>query len=309
MSQEAAIFPGQGAQSVGMAKDVVDAYSVAADTFQQADEILGFDLSRICFEGPEERLGATDIQQPAILTASVALYRAASDAGMISDSQFSAMAGLSLGEYTALHLAGSLSFQDALKLVYRRGQLMQAACEASESGMVSIIGVGPDVVQEICDAVHEHGYIAPANYNCPGQVVVSGEKAACEAAYAKSESFGAKAVPLNVAGAFHSELMKPAADALREELASTEFAVPKVRVIANFDVKYHDKADEIRASLYHQVFGPVRWQACVEQLIADGVTRVYEIGPGKVLSGLMRKIDRSVKAVNVSSADKIKTDD
>lgn len=308
MSQDAAIFPGQGAQAVGMAKDVADAFSVAAETFKQADDILGFDLSRVCFEGPEERLGATDVQQPAILTASVALFRAAVDAGMITRSQFSAMGGLSLGEYAALHLSGALSFRDALRLVYRRGQLMQVACEATEGGMVSIVGVSPEVVQEICDAVHEQGYIAPANFNCPGQIVVSGEKTACEAAYAKAESFGAKAVPLKVAGAFHSKLMKTAADALHEELAAIEFRPPQVRVVANYDADYHDDADGIRNSLYHQVFGPVRWQACVERMIADGCTRMFEFGPGRVLTGLMRKIDRSVKAVNVSSVDRIKTE-
>ena len=308
MPQDAAIFPGQGAQSVGMAKDVVDAYSVAAETFKQADEILGFDLSTICFEGPEERLGATDVQQPAILTASVAIFRAALDAGMIERAQFGAMGGLSLGEYAALHLSGVLSFEDALKLVYHRGQLMQKACEQTQGGMVSIVGVGPEVVQEICDAVHEQGYIAPANFNCPGQIVVSGEKTACEAAYAKAESFGAKAVPLKVAGAFHSELMKSAADALREELAVTEFRKPLTKVIANYDADYHEDPDGIRKSLYHQVFGPVRWQACVERMIADGCERVFEFGPGKVLTGLMRKIDRNVKAVNVSAVDRITTE-
>lgn len=308
MPQDAAIYPGQGAQSVGMAKDVADAYSVAAETFKQADEVLGFELSRICFEGPEDRLGATDVQQPAILTTSVAIFRAAIDAGMIERSQFSAMGGLSLGEYSALHLSGAVSFKDALQLVYRRGQLMQKACEETQGGMVSIVGVGPEVVQEICDAVHDQGYIAPANYNCPGQIVVSGEKTACEAAYAKAESFGAKAVPLKVAGAFHSELMKPAGDALLEALDATEFRMPAVRVIGNYDAEYHDDADGIRKSLYHQVFGPVRWQACVERLIADGCDRMFEFGPGKVLTGLMRKIDRKVKAINVSTADRIKTD-
>ena len=294
-----AIFPGQGSQEVGMGQDVAAQHSVAAETFAQADEILGFGLSKLCFEGPADKLNATDIQQPAIFTTSVALFRAGVAAGKFGASDFGALGGLSLGEYTALHLAGSLPFDAALKLVYRRGQLMQQSAEASPGGMVSIMGLDEDKVLALCERVADKGRIGPANFNCPGQIVISGDKAACEAAAAITEEFGGRAIPLDVAGAFHSELMRPAADALRETLAASEFKTPGMRVVANVDASYHTEPAAIRESLYRQVFNPVRWQACVERLIADGGDEFWEIGPKRVLAGLMRKIDRTRKTTNV----------
>jgi [acyl-carrier-protein] S-malonyltransferase len=307
MAQDAAIFPGQGAQSIGMGRDVADAYGVARDTFAEADSVLGFGLSDLCFNGPDERLSATDVQQPAILTTSVALFRAAVDAGMFKPDDFAAVGGLSLGEYTALHIAGVLSFADALKLVYKRGQLMQAACDATDGGMVSLMGADESKVDDLCAAVGSAGRVSPANFNCPGQIVISGQRAACEAAARQAEDFGMKAVPLKVAGAFHSALMKPAADELRETLATSEFQPPRIRVVSNVDANYHDDPATLRDSLYQQVFSPVRWQMCVERMIADGCARFFEVGPGKVLVGLLRKINRDVKGVNVSTADKITT--
>lgn len=298
----AAIFPGQGSQLVGMGRDVAERFPVAAETFRRADETLGFELSRLCFEGPAERLNATDIQQPAIFATSVAIYRAARDAGIIREDQFVAMGGLSLGEYTALHLAGALSFEDALKLVYRRGRLMQDACERKPGGMVSLMGLDEEKALALCERVASSGVVRPANYNCPGQIVISGDAAACEAAAKLSDEFGGKAIPLKVAGAFHSELMRPAADELRPALNGAAFATPRCRVIANVDAEYHVSADTMRESLYRQVFNPVRWQACVERLIRDGVEQFWEIGPNRVLTGLMRKIDRKAKAVNLSDA-------
>ena len=305
MTANAAIFPGQGSQEVGMGKDVADAHAVAAETFAQADEALGFELSKLCFEGPADRLNATDIQQPAIFTASVAIFRAASDSGFFKPGQFFAMGGLSLGEYTALHLAGSMPFDVALRLVQRRGQLMQQACEASPSSMVSLMGLDEAQALALCERVADKGPLGPANFNCPGQIVVSGAKAACQAVVGLAEEVGGRAIPLDVAGAFHSELMRPAAEALRETLKQTEFKKPEVRVIANVDAAYHDGPDEIRESLYRQVFNPVRWQACVERLAADGGTHFFEVGPKRVLTGLMRKIDRNLKATNVSRATDI----
>lgn len=298
----AAIFPGQGSQLVGMGKDVAERFPVAAETFQSADQILGFALSRDCFEGPPERLNATDIQQPAIFTTSVALHRAAVAAGVIQADQFVALGGLSLGEYTALYLAGVLSFEDALRLVYQRGRLMQEACERKPGGMVSIMGLSEEQTLALCEKVAASGVVRPANYNCPGQIVISGDSAACEAATKVCEEFGGKAIPLKVAGAFHSDLMRPAADALRPALERVTFSAPRYRVIANVDAEYHVGADAMRESLYRQVFNPVRWQACVERLIRDGIEQFWEIGPNRVLSGLMRKINRHVKASNLSDA-------
>jgi [acyl-carrier-protein] S-malonyltransferase len=302
MTIAAATFPGQGAQVVGMGKDVCDRFPVAADTFAQADRALGFELSRLCFEGPAERLNATDVQQPAIFVTSVALYRAAVDAGRIRPGQFAACAGLSLGEYTALHVADALPFPDALRLVYRRGALMQQACERSPGGMVSLMGMDEAAVLALCERVAEHGRVGPANFNCPGQIVISGDARACEAAAALAEQFDGKAIALKVAGAFHSELMRPAAEALREELARADIRTPRLRVVSNVDAEYHAGPEAIRESLYRQVFSPVRWQACVQRLIADGVETFWEFGPGRVLSGLLRKIDRGRRAINVGVA-------
>lgn len=302
MTARAAIFPGQGAQEVGMGRDAAAACTVAAETFAQADEILGFKLSQLCFEGPAERLNATDIQQPAIFTISVALYRAALDRKRIGPDQFAAMGGLSLGEYTALHLAGSMPFDAALRLVHRRGQLMQQAAQSSPGGMVSIMGLTEAQVLAVCERVADRGRVGPANFNCPGQIVISGDKPACEAAVRIAEEAGGRAIPLDVAGAFHSELMRPAAEELRHALSATDFVAPRVRVIANVNADYHAGPDGIRSSLYRQVFNPVRWQECVQRLIADGCAEFWEIGPKRVLAGLMRKIDRNAKTVNIGKA-------
>jgi [acyl-carrier-protein] S-malonyltransferase len=212
---------------------------------------------------------------------------------------------LSLGEYTALHLAGSLSFEDALRLVQRRGQLMQEASEKYPGGMVSLMGMDEDRVLALCERVADRGRVSPANFNCPGQIVISGDQSACEAAAALAEEFDGKAIPLKVAGAFHSELMRPAAEGLRPTLEDCEFRRPKVRVVANVNAEYHDEPSLIRELLYRQIFNPVRWQACVERLITDGCDAFWEVGPNRVLTGLMRKIDRHVKTINISSADSL----
>lgn len=307
MSAIAAIFPGQGAQLVGMGQDFAAASPAAKAVFDQADAILGFSLSSLCFDGPAERIEVTDIQQPAIFTVSVAAYRAAAEAKTIRPDAFAAMGGLSLGEYTALHLADSISFEEALRLVHRRGQLMQEAAEKSVGGMVSVMGLDEDKALALCEKVAQHGRVRPANFNCPGQIVISGDRAACEAAAAITEEFGGKAIPLKVAGAFHSDLMKPAADGLRPVLEATAFRKPRCRVIANVDAAYHNEPATIRDSLYRQVFSPVRWEMCVKRLIADGCTTMVEMGPNRVLTGLMRKIDRSAKSVNISKAADLAT--
>lgn len=303
MAVQAAIFPGQGAQLVGMGKDVAERFTAAAEVFARADDVLGFKLSTLCFEGPAERLNATDIQQPAIFATSVALFRAALDARLFAADAFGVMGGLSLGEYTALHLAGAFSFEDGLRLVHRRGQLMQEAAEKSAGGMVSLMGMDEAKVLALCERVADKGRVRPANFNCPGQIVISGDLAACEAAAALAESFDGKAVPLKVAGAFHSDLMQPAAVGLRAVLESTDIRRPAIRVISNVDAEYHrDDPAAIRAALYRQVINPVRWQSCVQRMIRDGAETFWEIGPNRVLTGLMRKIDRRPRAVNVSTA-------
>lgn len=304
MEQTAYIFPGQGAQAVGMGKDVAEASDDAAEVFNRANRVLGFDLAEVCFTGPAERLEETDIQQPAILVTSIALWAALTRGGR-DVPPFAAAAGLSLGEYTALYVAGAVSFEDAVRLVYRRGQLMQASAEAAPSGMVSILGLSADEVQAICRQAADGDVLQPANFNCPGQIVVSGHRAACERAVRIVESGKGKAVMLKVAGAFHSELMRPAAEQLRIELAQTRFRTPRVPVLSNVDVLPHGDCADIRDALYRQVFSPVRWQASIEGLITYGIEMFMEVGPGRTLTGMMRKIDRTRKAVNVSGAESV----
>jgi [acyl-carrier-protein] S-malonyltransferase len=302
---QAAVFPGQGAQHVGMGRDVAAKAPAAAQVFEHADRVLraelGGPLSTLCFEGPAERLNATDVQQPAIFVTGVALFRAAESSGLVRAEQFSFMGGLSLGEYTALHLAGALSFEDALALVFRRGQLMQRACRERPGTMVSVMGLEEARVADICRAAADVGLVAPANFNCPGQIVISGEADACRMAAGLVEQAGGRAQPLKVAGAFHSELMRSAADGLRPVLVGTEFRRPACRVIANVDATYHDGSAGTRESLGRQVCAAVRWQSCVERMIADGCTHFWEFGPGRVLTGLLRKIDRSASGTNVST--------
>ena len=301
MSQTAFIFPGQGSQAVGMGKSIAEADDHAARVFNHANEILGFDLSGICFEGPAERLEATDIQQPAILVTSAALWAALTEGGQ-KDISLQAAAGLSLGEYTALYVAGALEFEDAVRLVFKRGQFMQEAAQAFPGSMVSIMGLSPDAVAELCGQAAEGEVLTPANYNCPGQIVISGTKSACARAVRVVEQSGTgRAVPLKVAGAFHSDLMKPAAEKLKAELDSTDFASPLVPVISNVETTAHGSAERIRDLLYRQVFSPVRWQASIEFLIRDGIERFVEVGPGRVLTGMMRKIDRSKAAASISN--------
>ena len=300
----AVLFAGQGAQFVGMGRDVAEASPAAAAVFDRANEVVGYDLKKVCFEGPVERLEQTDIQQPAIFTTSVAIWRALNDGRDLDESPV-AMAGLSLGEYTALHAAGSVSLEDGLRLVKRRGELMQAASEAVPGGMVTALGLTAEQVEALCREASSVGAIRPANYNCPGQIVVSGTKAACVLAGRLIEQAGGRAVPLKVAGAFHSPLMQPAADGLARTLAETPFKTPRVAVLANVNCQRHTDAGTIRRWLADQLTHPVLWQALIERLVALGVERFVEIGPGRVLTGLVRKIARDRPVVNVSTAESL----
>ncbi|GMU20285.1 MAG: malonyl CoA-acyl carrier protein transacylase [Phycisphaerae bacterium] len=302
MARTAILFTGQGAQSVGMGRDFAEASPAAAEVFERANAIVGYDLRSLCFEGPPEKLEQTDIQQPAIFVTSVAIWRALHD-GKDLDETPVAMAGLSLGEYTALLAAGAVRFEEALRLVKRRGELMQSAARAVPSGMVSAMGLDLDQVEAICREAASGQVLGPANFNCPGQIVISGEQAACERAIQLIEAAGGRAIPLKVAGAFHSALMKPAADGLAAVLAETEFTPPRIPVVANVNCQYHLDPATIRQWLADQVTHPVRWQASIERLLAEGVERFVEIGPGRVLTGLLRKIDRKAPVVNVSTVD------
>lgn len=305
MSKRAGIFPGQGAQLVGMGRDVAAAFASARTVFDSADRILGFSLSTLCFEGPADRLNATDIQQPAIFTTSVALHRAAVEAGLLDENSLAVMGGLSLGEYTALHLADALEFEDALGLVQMRGRLMQAAAERRSGGMVSLIGLEESQAVALCERVADKGVIRPANFNCPGQIVISGEKAACDAAVALISEFGGRAVPLPVAGAFHSPLMREAADAFREPLRTARFRTPRVPVVSNVNADFHTDSDSIRDLLYRQIFSPVRWQACVERMMREGVDEFWEIGPNRHLAGMLKKINRGAKVANLGTLENL----
>jgi [acyl-carrier-protein] S-malonyltransferase len=308
MGKTALLFPGQGAQYVGMGKDLAEAYPKARTLYDQADDLLGFALSRICFEGPEDRLTATDVSQPAILVTSLAALAAlrTTEAGQALHPQ--AAAGLSLGEYTALVAAGALAFEDAVRITHLRGQAMQEACEAQASGMVSLIGVDPEGAEKICEAARDAGIIWPANYNCPGQVVVSGVEAACEKVVAIAEDHGAqRAVPLTVAGGFHSPLMAPAREKLAPHLNGLRVRDLAFPVVANVTGDYYEGPVRVPDLLARQVDGPVRWQQGLERLLADGFDRFYEIGPGRVLTGLLKRTDRKIgrAAVTVGTVEDI----
>jgi len=301
------LFPGQGAQVAGMGKDVADAFPQAADIFAKANDIVGFDLSRICFEGPAEKLNTTTISQPAIFATSAALLEVLRTNSATSAITADVTAGLSLGEYTALYAAGVISFEDALTLVQKRGQAMQAAADATNGSMVSMIGLDEERVSRLCDEAREDEILEAVNFNCPGQIVISGSKSACKRAEQLAEKYGAiKAVPLEVAGAFHTEMMSSAADALAEALQKTSISDPSdVKVIANINARYYQTGEDIKKGLVNQLTNPILWQKCMEQLLADGVEKFYEIGPGRVLTGLMKRTNRKIKVVNISNLQAI----
>lgn len=304
MGRVAVIFPGQGSQAVGMGRDVADRSNRARSVFDRASDLLGFDVARVCFEGPAAELEKTDVQQPAIFVTSVAIWEAFIENGG-SREWFSWTGGLSLGEYTALHVAGAVDFDQALRLVRRRGQLMQEAAVASPGGMISLIGADEAQARTVCDRARGAGVLAPANFNCPGQIVLSGSRDACDRAVTLARELGCRTVALPVAGGFHSALMDRAADGLRPVLGETAFATPEIPVIANVNAERHGDADAIRESLRRQMTQAVFWQRCIERMIEEGVSEFIEIGPGRVLTGLMRRISRQVSATNVSTTDSI----
>ena len=304
MPERVLLFPGQGAQHVGMAQDVVAEYGAARDTFLAASAAIGVDLQRLCFEGPEEELIRTELSQPAILTASVAILRAIEEA-LGSPLKARAAAGLSLGEYSALVAAGAVDFGDAVRLVRCRGAYMQEACEGRPGAMLSILGLEDAQVEEACRRVREEeeGEVWPANYNCPAQVVISGERSAVERAAALCREMGARrAVELKVVGGSHSPFMRTAAEKLAGELARTEFRTPAFPVIANMTARPVGGPEEIRHLLTRQVDGPTRWAESMRWCISKGCDDYLEIGPGRVLQGLLKRIDPKCNCLSVGSA-------
>jgi [acyl-carrier-protein] S-malonyltransferase len=293
------VFPGQGSQEVGMLRDLAADEAVIRDCFAEAGEALGLDLWQLVAEGPEADLNRTEITQPALLTASVALWRLWQSRSPVAPT---ILAGHSLGEYSALVCAEALGFADAVLLVNTRGKLMQAAVPAGEGAMAAILGLDNGQVQACCDAAS--GVVAPANFNAPGQVVISGASAAVDDAIARCQEAGARrALKLAVSVPSHCPLMLPAASRFADHLGDVSLTRPKIPVVQNVDAQVSEDTDGIRTRLIAQLSKPVRWTDCAAAIVANGVTGILECGPGKVLTGLQKRIDRNVTALNIATPE------
>jgi len=300
VSKIAFLFPGQGAQSVGMGQRLAETIPAARQLYDEAHRILGYDLAGLCFHGPAEQLDTTAYSQPALFVTSLAAIESLRHEAPDIVLGCEAAAGLSLGEYTAMVFAGVMGFEAGLRLVQQRGEAMQDAADATPSGMVSILGLERIQVEAICDQARGDGVLEIANYLCPGNIVVSGTNDACERAAEIAEKMGAlKAVPLAVAGAFHTEIMQPAVERLAAALSSVTMRRPSISVVSNVDAQPHDDPEEIRRLLIKQVVEPVRWEDSIRYLTAQGVDQFYEVGPGRVLRGLLRRIDRKLSCQSV----------
>jgi [acyl-carrier-protein] S-malonyltransferase len=296
MSKIAFIFPGQGAQYIGMGKELFENIEVCKDIFNIADKELNFELSKLCFEGQEEELNITENTQPAILTTSIAVLMALKEQGIKCD----VTAGLSLGEYSALVCSGAMEFSDAVKLVKKRGRFMQEAVPVGIGTMAAILGLEANDVEEACSEARTAGIVELANLNCPGQIVIAGEIAAVELACEKAKEKGAKrAMLLSVSAPFHTSMLKPAAEKLEIELEAINLKDMTVPVMTNVTGDYVKSKDDIKATLKLQVMSSVLWESVIRNMIRDGVDTFVEIGPGKVLSGFVKKIDRKLTVVNV----------
>lgn len=300
MGQTAFLFPGQGAQTVGMAKELCEQLPAARKVFDDAREILGYDLLDTCVNGPADKLNSTVVSQPAIYVASLAALELLRSQTPELEKEVVAAAGLSLGEYTALVYAGVLSFADGLRLVQKRGQAMQESADATPSAMVSVLGLSLEKVEELCARARPAGLIEVANHLCPNNIVVSGTLAACDAVEKLAPEVGAmKTIRLAVAGAFHTAIMKPADEKLAKALAGCQLQKARIPVWSNVDAAPHVEPDEIRGLLVQQVLQPVLWEKTMRALLASGVTSFVEIGPGRVLAGLMKRIERKTDMRNV----------
>lgn len=304
MSNFAFIFPGQGSQSVGMADELIKESAVARSTFEEAADALGYDLSQLIAQGPEEQLNQTDKTQPAILTMSVAIYRCLQEQGVELPL---IMAGHSLGEYSALVSAGVIGFSYAVKLVEKRGQFMQQAVPEGTGAMSAIIGLEDQLIAKACAEAEQGEVVSPVNYNSPGQVVIAGNVAAVARANELCLKAGAKkAMPLPVSVPSHCQLMQPAAEKLSSELTNIQFNKPSVEVINNVDVAVMESESDISAALVKQLFSPVRWTETIQSIAERGIDTLYEVGPGKVLTGLCKRIDRSLSCSPINTIESIK---
>ena len=295
MNTRAYIFPGQGAQFSGMGRDLYEKSEEARSMFEQANEILGFRITDIMFEGTAEELKQTKVTQPAVFLHSVILAK-------VLGVEPVAVAGHSLGEFSALVVAGVLSFEEGLRLVSKRAMAMQRACELSQGAMAAVLGASDEVIERVCDEVD--GVVVAANYNCPGQLVISGSSDAVTEACAKLKEAGARrALPLPVGGAFHSPLMEPARKELEEAIEAAEFHTPLCPIYQNVDAKPHTSPEEIKCNLIAQLTAPVRWTQIVREMCADGISAFTELGPGSVLQGLVRKISPEVEVESRASLE------
>jgi [acyl-carrier-protein] S-malonyltransferase len=300
MAKIAFLFPGQGAQYVGMGRALCETLPAARPLFEEASAVLGYDLLDVCANGPAERLNATAVSQPALFVTSLAALEALRGAEPGAFQECVATAGLSLGEYVALVFAGALSFADGLRVVRCRGEAMQAAADATPGAMVSVLGLDQAGVEGLCAKAQGEGRVQIANLLCPGNVVVSGDRAACEAVERLAEAAGARTVRLAVAGAFHTALMKPADATLAAALAAIDLKAPRLPVWSNVDARPHTDPREIRELLVRQVVQPVLWEQTMRGLLEAGCDRFYEIGPGRVLAGLLKRVQRKADCRSVS---------
>lgn len=295
------LFPGQGAQSIGMGREACDTLPAVRDLFDRANAILGYDLAQLCFDGPADRLDSTVHSQPALFVCGLAGLEMLKAVSPELIDSVAATAGLSLGEYTALVFAGAMDFETGLRVVKTRGEAMQAASDATPSGMVSLLGLEPDAIEKLCDDTRGEGILQVANYLCPGNTVVSGSADACTRIAERAMEAGAmKAIPLAVAGAFHTSIMQPAVECLTTALATAKISVPRIPVISNVDARPHSDPEEIRSLLVQQVVSPVRWEDSMRHLLDDGFDLFYEVGPGRVLRGLMKRINRKTACDGVT---------
>lgn len=298
MSQSLAfVFPGQGSQHVGMLADLAESHSIITETFAQASEVLGYDLWSLVKDGPVEDLNQTDRTQPALLTAGVALWRLWQEQG---GAMPSVVSGHSLGEYTALVCAGAIDFADGVKLVKLRGEYMQQAVPAGAGAMAAILGLADDLIEKACADVAQGQVVSPVNYNCPGQIVIAGEKDAVERAIENCKEAGAKrAIPLPVSVPSHCALMKPAAEKMAEALANIDIKMPNIKVVQNVTAAAPTSVEALKENLLAQLYSPVLWTKSVEGMVAEGVEKTIECGPGKVLSGLNKKINKPLSVASI----------